>query len=264
MPRPSPSASATGFAPGTRRRGNDGRVWVVATTSAGVRRWVPAASSSSGGPAAAVATKAKPDAKPKSKPKPKPKSKPPAAAAASPGRALTPEAWTRATRGAWLTLDQVRALPPGRAVDVLILHRNVWDGTMDADANPPGRAVDAARFFRSERVRLVLDRAPSAPASTGAPASSGGGALAATLAWPRGVGLTLQHEPLHIQHPGSDWWSPQREQDGTVQATGVMGVIGRRVHWTRVQGRALVGWRGPMMLWSAVVAAPRLAWDEDK
>ena len=40
--RPSPSASATGFPGGTRKRGNDGRVWVVAVTRAGVHRWVPA------------------------------------------------------------------------------------------------------------------------------------------------------------------------------------------------------------------------------
>lgn len=37
--RPSPSASATGFAPGTRMTGNDGGEWVVAEASNGVRRW---------------------------------------------------------------------------------------------------------------------------------------------------------------------------------------------------------------------------------
>ena len=39
--RPSPSKSATTFSLGTRRKGNDGRTWVVRATLTGVRRWVP-------------------------------------------------------------------------------------------------------------------------------------------------------------------------------------------------------------------------------
>jgi hypothetical protein len=39
-PRPSPSESATLFATGTRKRGNNGKMYVVAETAAGVRRWV--------------------------------------------------------------------------------------------------------------------------------------------------------------------------------------------------------------------------------
>lgn len=39
--RPSPSESATLFAVGTRKRGNDGRMYVVAETKNGVRRWSP-------------------------------------------------------------------------------------------------------------------------------------------------------------------------------------------------------------------------------
>ena len=39
--RPSPSESATAFPVGTRRKGNDGRTWVVRATLAGVRRWAP-------------------------------------------------------------------------------------------------------------------------------------------------------------------------------------------------------------------------------
>lgn len=42
QPRPSPSASAAQMPVGTRRRGNDGRMWAVASTRAGVRRWVAA------------------------------------------------------------------------------------------------------------------------------------------------------------------------------------------------------------------------------
>ena len=40
-PRPSPSESATLYAVGTNRRGNDGRTYIVAQTAAGVRRWRP-------------------------------------------------------------------------------------------------------------------------------------------------------------------------------------------------------------------------------
>ena len=40
--RPSPSASATSFAVGTRLIGNDGRTWQITANSAGVQRWVPA------------------------------------------------------------------------------------------------------------------------------------------------------------------------------------------------------------------------------
>lgn len=43
--RPSPTQSATLFAPGTKKRGNDGRTYVVAVTKAGVRRWQHVASS---------------------------------------------------------------------------------------------------------------------------------------------------------------------------------------------------------------------------
>lgn len=40
--RKGPEESATKFVEGTHRKGNDGRVWVVSETSAGIRRWVPA------------------------------------------------------------------------------------------------------------------------------------------------------------------------------------------------------------------------------
>ncbi len=45
-PRPSPTASATLFAPGTRRKGNDGRMYEVAVTKTGVQRWVACSSTS--------------------------------------------------------------------------------------------------------------------------------------------------------------------------------------------------------------------------
>jgi len=42
--RRSPPESATQFAPGVRRRGNDGRMWTVVVASNGVRRWSASAS----------------------------------------------------------------------------------------------------------------------------------------------------------------------------------------------------------------------------
>lgn len=43
--RPSPTVSATYFPANTRRKGNDGRMYTVKLTYAGVHRWVPVASS---------------------------------------------------------------------------------------------------------------------------------------------------------------------------------------------------------------------------
>lgn len=43
--RPSPGVSATLFAPGTVRRGNNGAWWMIRTASNGTQRWVPAMSS---------------------------------------------------------------------------------------------------------------------------------------------------------------------------------------------------------------------------
>ena len=40
--RKSPAESATLFPEGTQKKGQDGKEWVVATTKAGVHRWVPA------------------------------------------------------------------------------------------------------------------------------------------------------------------------------------------------------------------------------
>ena len=40
--RKSPAESATQFSEGTQKKGQDGKEWVVATTKAGVHRWVPA------------------------------------------------------------------------------------------------------------------------------------------------------------------------------------------------------------------------------
>lgn len=40
--RKSPAESATQFSEGTQKKGQDGQEWVVATTKAGVHRWVPA------------------------------------------------------------------------------------------------------------------------------------------------------------------------------------------------------------------------------
>ena len=37
--RKGPSESATKFKKGTKRRGNDGNMWVIATTSSGTQRW---------------------------------------------------------------------------------------------------------------------------------------------------------------------------------------------------------------------------------
>jgi hypothetical protein len=41
LPRPSPSESATSFGVGTKRKGNDGRMYVVTATKANVLRWTP-------------------------------------------------------------------------------------------------------------------------------------------------------------------------------------------------------------------------------
>jgi len=40
MVRPSPTASATSFAVGTKRKGNDGNTYAVIATKTGVQRWV--------------------------------------------------------------------------------------------------------------------------------------------------------------------------------------------------------------------------------
>jgi hypothetical protein len=48
--RPSPSVSATEFALGTKRNGNNGMMYVVAVTKAGIHRWVPAMPPTRGGP----------------------------------------------------------------------------------------------------------------------------------------------------------------------------------------------------------------------
>ena len=56
--RKSPTASATTFPIGTRKRGNDGRVWIVDQTRAGIRRWVPVPVAARAAPAAARAAPA--------------------------------------------------------------------------------------------------------------------------------------------------------------------------------------------------------------
>jgi hypothetical protein len=38
--RPSPGESATLFSEGTRRRGNDGNIWIIRVSKSGVHRWV--------------------------------------------------------------------------------------------------------------------------------------------------------------------------------------------------------------------------------
>lgn len=38
--RPSPALSATRFVAGTKKRGNDGNIWVIKIASNGIRRWV--------------------------------------------------------------------------------------------------------------------------------------------------------------------------------------------------------------------------------
>ena len=40
MPRKSPTESATQFKVGTKKKGNDGNMWEVKTTKAGVKRWI--------------------------------------------------------------------------------------------------------------------------------------------------------------------------------------------------------------------------------
>jgi hypothetical protein len=40
--RKGPEESATLFAVGTRKRGNDGNMWIISETSAGVKRWIRA------------------------------------------------------------------------------------------------------------------------------------------------------------------------------------------------------------------------------
>jgi hypothetical protein len=52
--RPSPTESATLFAVGTKRKGNDGRQYIVAETNAGVKRWVHVTTEISSGPVGPV------------------------------------------------------------------------------------------------------------------------------------------------------------------------------------------------------------------
>ena len=37
--RKAPSQSATKFKKGTKKRGNDGNMWIIDTTSSGIQRW---------------------------------------------------------------------------------------------------------------------------------------------------------------------------------------------------------------------------------
>lgn len=58
MPRISPTASATLSVPGTRKVGNDSRMWVVAVNKNGGHRWVPTAGAMRATPKQAVAGRA--------------------------------------------------------------------------------------------------------------------------------------------------------------------------------------------------------------
>jgi len=163
-------------------------------------------------------------------------------AAKRPTKGLDVEQWSRATRAKWLTIADVQHMAPGATLEVVLLDRNVID-TIDAAGVKPNKLHTPKSFFAASKATYTHTKG-----------------LEGTLTLlADGKPLVLTPFEFDVEFDGKDNWYPltggflpAKDPDGFLK------LLGKRTHWSAMSPATHIGWRGPMIPWSALSALPKV------
>jgi hypothetical protein len=159
-------------------------------------------------------------------------------------KGLDIEHWTNKAKSKWLTISDLKQLKPGDTIDLLPLDRNVGD-TVDSAGIPPNKLQAAAKFF--EPNKAIYEHKEGLQ-----------GKLTLLVNSER---IVLDPFEFHVEINRSDNWYPL--QDGSLPAKdpqGFVKLLGKKMHWTALDPTTHVGYRGPMIAWSALKKSPKVFW----
>jgi len=161
-----------------------------------------------------------------------------------PKKGLDLGSWTRKAKGQWLTIKDIQQLKTGDRLEVLLLDRNAAE-TVAASGISPNKLHSATSFFKDNKAvyehkkdlqgRLILFEPPGH--------------------------LVLDPFEFHVEIDKTNNWYPLRE--GVLPAKdpqGFLKLLGKKMSWKSMDPDTHVGYRGPMVAWSAVQTLPPLFW----
>ena len=157
-------------------------------------------------------------------------------------KGLDVEHWTRKVKGSWLTIGDLKNLKKGDTIEVLPLDRNVID-TINSAGIPPNTVRAAATLFEPNRALYEHKEGLT-------------GKL--TLVAEQ---IVLDPFEFHVEIDRSDNWYPL--QDGYLPANdpqGFVKLLGKKTHWTALDPKTHIGYRGPMVRWSSLKTLPKVFW----
>lgn len=146
-------------------------------------------------------------------------------------------AWTKKEKGQWLTIADISKLRKGDKLEVVLLDRNITD-TVTAAGIKSNKLYPAATFFKG--ARAIYEH------------KSG---LQGCLALQDNI--VLDPFEFHVEIENRNDWYPLR--DGVLPAKDpqrFLKLLGKRTPWSAMDPATHVGYRGPMISWSAVASGP--------
>lgn len=143
-------------------------------------------------------------------------------------------------RDEWLCIRDVAAMAPGEKLDVAVFDRNWGDVALNDRVNAHGVAKRAPDFLRRARATFQRSKDPTRLSGT---------LVHATVM--KNFEFDVQYK-AHSWYPLVDGALPARDEQTGRE------LLGKSVPWTALPPSTPVGWRGPMVRWKAVEAAPDL------
>jgi hypothetical protein len=154
--------------------------------------------------------------------------------------------WTMKVKakGKWLTIADMNHLIQGDQFDVLPLDRNVTE-TIEAAGAPPNKVQPAETFF--EPNRAVYEHTD--------------GLKGKLTLYYNSEHIVLDPFEFHVEINRSGNWYPLK--NGYLPAKDPQGytkLLGKKTHWTELDPKTHIGFRGPMIQWPYLRTLPKVYW----
>lgn len=158
--------------------------------------------------------------------------------------ALCPRTWYRKAEEYGLTIEDVLDFEPGEEVELLLLHRNIFDGTLDPKINKPKYKYTPTHFFRNEKWIYTHKKD-----------LRGSLRLANTTIETRDFEWELEISDYNATDKdiGALRWYPLEN--------GKMGPL-KNKKWNTFPKDTLVGWRGPALYWANLKDLPKITYEK--
>ena len=164
----------------------------------------------------------------------------------SKSNALCPRKWYEKAEEYGLTIEDVLDFEPGEEVELLLLHRNIFDGTLDPKTNKPKYKYTPTHFFRNEKWIYTHNKDL------------------------RGT-LRLETKDSTIETKDFEWELEISDYNATDKIIGSLrwyplenGKMKplKNKKWNTFPKNTLVGWRGPAVYWSNLKDLPKITYEK--